>query len=65
MAGHLLDALRARRLIIAGSITGVLDASSRTIPLLDPAAIERLVSGGTATAGMIVAAGLRAGLAGE
>lgn len=53
MAGHLAGSLRARRLIIAGSTAGVLDASGRTIPLLDPAAIEHLVSGGTATAGMI------------
>jgi acetylglutamate kinase len=53
MAGHLAGRLRARRLIIAGSTAGVLDASSRTIPLLDPAAIEQLVSAGTATAGMI------------
>ena len=53
MAGHLAGSLRARRLIIAGSTAGVLDASDRTIPLLDPAAIGQLVSGGTATAGMI------------
>jgi acetylglutamate kinase len=53
MAGHLAGSLRARRLIIAGSTAGVLDASGRTIPLLDPAAIGQLVSGGTATAGMI------------
>jgi acetylglutamate kinase len=53
MAGHLAGSLRARRLIIAGSTSGVLDASGRTIPLLDPAAIGPLVSGGTATAGMI------------
>jgi acetylglutamate kinase len=53
MAGHFARSLRARRLIMAGSTAGVLDASSRTIPLLDPAAIEQLVSGGTATAGMI------------
>ncbi len=39
MAGHLAGSLRARRLIIAGSTAGVLDASGRTIPLLDPAAI--------------------------
>ncbi len=39
--------------IIAGSTAGVLDASGRTIPLLDPAAIAQLVTGGTATAGMI------------
>jgi acetylglutamate kinase len=53
MAGHLAGRLRARRLIIAGSTAGVLDAAGRTIPVLDPAAIAQLVSGGTATAGMI------------
>jgi acetylglutamate kinase len=53
MAGHLAGGLRARRLVIAGSTPGVLDASGKTIPLLDPAAISQLVSGGTATAGMI------------
>jgi acetylglutamate kinase len=53
MAGHLAGSLRARRLVIAGSTPGVLDGSGRTIPLLDPSAITQLVSGGTATAGMI------------
>jgi acetylglutamate kinase len=53
MAGHLAGRLRARRLVIAGSTAGVLDATGRTIPLLDPAAIGQLVSGGTATAGMV------------
>lgn len=53
MAGHLAGRLRARRLVIAGSTAGVLDGSGRTIPVLDPAAIDQLVSGGTATAGMI------------
>jgi acetylglutamate kinase len=53
MAGHVAGSLRARRLIIAGSTAGVLDASGRTIPQLDPTAIGKLVSGGTATAGMI------------
>jgi acetylglutamate kinase len=53
MAGHLAGRLRARRLIIAGSTAGVLNAEGRTIPLLDPAAIGQLVFGGTATAGMI------------
>ena len=53
MAGHLAGRLRARRLVIAGSTPGVLDASGRTIPLLDPTAIGQLVAGGTATAGMI------------
>jgi len=53
MAGHLAGRLRAGRLVIAGSTAGVLDATGRTIPLLDPAAIGQLVAGGTATAGMI------------
>ena len=53
MAGHLAAVLRARRLVIAGSTAGVLDAHGRTVALLDPAAIARLVTSGTATAGMI------------
>ena len=53
MAGHLAAVLRARRLVIAGSTPGVLDENGKTVALLDPAAIERLVTGGTATAGMI------------
>jgi len=53
MAGHLAAALHARRLVIAGSTPGVLDADGRTVALLDPAAIAALVSSGTATAGMI------------
>src|SRR5204863_4658431 len=53
MAGHLAGALRARRLVIAGSTAGVLDNAGKTVGLLDPAAIATLVSSGTATAGMI------------
>ncbi len=53
MAGHVAGALRARRLIIAGSTAGVLDETGRTVPLLDPGAIAKLVNSGTATAGMI------------
>jgi acetylglutamate kinase len=53
MAGHLAASLRAGRLVIAGSTPGVLDDAGATVPLLDPPAIARLVSGGTATAGMI------------
>jgi acetylglutamate kinase len=53
MAGHLAAALSARRLVIAGSTAGVLDESGHTVALLDPAAIAKLVTGGTATAGMI------------
>jgi acetylglutamate kinase len=52
-AGHLAARLGARRLVIAGTTPGVLDDGGATVPVLDPAAIERLISGGTATAGMI------------
>jgi acetylglutamate kinase len=53
LAGHLAARLSARRLVIAGTTAGVLDAGGRTLPLLDSAAIDRLVSERTATAGMI------------
>jgi acetylglutamate kinase len=52
-AGHLAAQLGARRLIIAGMTPGVLDAGGATVPVLDPSAVERLIAGGTATAGMI------------
>ncbi len=53
MAGHLARGLRARRLVIAGSTSGVLDGAGKTLGLLDAAAIAELVNSGTATAGMI------------
>jgi acetylglutamate kinase len=53
MAGHLASMLRARRLVIAGSTAGVLDEGGNTVALLDPAAIAKFVTAGTATAGMI------------
>jgi acetylglutamate kinase len=53
LAGHLAGRLGAKRLIVAGTTAGVLGADGSTAPVLDRAAIERLVSGGTATAGMI------------
>jgi acetylglutamate kinase len=53
MAGHLAGMLCARRLVVAGSTAGVLDDEGKTVALLDPAAIARLVASGTATAGMI------------
>jgi acetylglutamate kinase len=53
LAGHLAARLGARRLTIAGTTAGVLGADGATTPVLDRATIERLVSGGTATAGMI------------
>jgi acetylglutamate kinase len=52
-AGHLAAALGARRLIVAGTTPGVLDASGATLPQLDAQAMARLVEAGTATAGMI------------
>ena len=53
LAGHLAARLGARRLTIAGTTAGVLGRDGSTTPALDAAAIERLVSEGTATAGMI------------
>ena len=52
-AGHLAARLGARRLVIAGTTPGVLDAGGATLPVLGADAIARLVSDGTATAGMI------------
>ncbi len=52
-AGHLAARLGARRLVIAGTTPGVLDADGATLPQLDTHAVTRLVGDGTATAGMI------------
>jgi acetylglutamate kinase len=53
LAGHLSARLGARRLVIAGTTPGVLDGRGATLPVLEAAALEQLVGGGTATAGMI------------
>jgi acetylglutamate kinase len=53
LAGNLASRLGARRLVIAGGTAGVLDDEGQTIATLDASGIERLVSRGTATAGMI------------
>jgi acetylglutamate kinase len=53
LAGHLAGRLGARRLVVAGTTAGVLRPDGSTVPVLDGAAIERLVSDGTATAGMV------------
>ena len=53
LAGHLAARLHARRLVIAGTTPGVLDEAGVTLPVLDVAAIDELVQGRTATAGMI------------
>jgi acetylglutamate kinase len=52
-AGHLAARLGARRLVIAGTTPGVLDADGTTMPMLGADAVARLVNDGTATAGMI------------
>jgi acetylglutamate kinase len=52
-AGHLAARLDARRLVIAGTTPGVLDAGGATLPMLSADAVTRLVNDGTATAGMI------------
>ncbi|MCE2539796.1 MAG: acetylglutamate kinase [Acidobacteria bacterium] len=53
LAGFLAARLRARRLIIAGGTAGVLDANGRTIPMVDDRAIDALIGGGQASAGMV------------
>lgn len=53
LAGTLAARLRARRLIVAGATPGVLNADGETIPALDVEDVDRLVSSGTATAGMV------------
>jgi acetylglutamate kinase len=53
LAGHLAARLGAGRLVIAGTTAGVLRPDGSTVPVLDRAAIEGLVSDGIATAGMI------------
>ena len=52
-AGHVAARLGARRLIVAGTTPGVLDAAGATLPVLEADAVARLVNDGTATAGMI------------
>jgi acetylglutamate kinase len=52
-AGYLAARLGARRLVIAGTTAGVLDDTGATVRVLEPAAIDRLIHAGTATAGMV------------
>jgi acetylglutamate kinase len=52
-AGHIAGRLGARRLVIAGTTPGVLDEAGTTVPVLEPAGIERLIGSRTATAGMV------------
>ena len=52
-AGHLAARLAARRLVIAGTTAGVLDADGATIAGLGRSSMARLLADGTATAGMV------------
>jgi acetylglutamate kinase len=52
-AGHLAARLGARRLVIAGTTAGVLNDAGGTVPVVEPQGLHRLISDGTATAGMI------------
>jgi acetylglutamate kinase len=53
MACRLAAALGDCDLAIAGATAGVLDGEGRSIRVLDATGIDRLISGGTATAGMV------------
>jgi acetylglutamate kinase len=53
MAAAIAARLNARRLVIAGTTPGVLDAAGTTIRSAGPSDIAQLVNVGTATAGMI------------
>ncbi len=52
-AGDLAARLGAHRLVVAGTTPGVLDDAGATVRTIEPQAMERLISSGTATAGMI------------
>jgi len=53
LAAHLAGALGARRLVIAGGTSGVLDETGRTIPHLTTREALRLVRRGVANKGMV------------
>lgn len=53
MAASVASRLGARRLVIAGATAGVFDEQGATLPLLDAAAIRRMVTSGAASAGMV------------
>jgi acetylglutamate kinase len=53
LAGNLAARLRVKRLVIAGATAGVLGHKGRTVTELDGASIDKLVSSGTATHGMV------------
>ena len=53
LAGSLAARLKAKRLVIAGGTAGVLDKRGQTIPRLNGTHIAKLVTSGTANAGMV------------
>jgi len=53
LAAHLAASLGARRLVIAGGTSGVLDESGHTVPRLDSKAAARMIRAGTANKGMV------------
>jgi len=53
LAAHLASSLGAKRLVIAGGTSGVLDAAGQTIERLDSRAAARMIKAGTANKGMV------------
>jgi acetylglutamate kinase len=53
LASHLAGTLGAKRLVIAGGTSGVLDTAGRTIDRLTTSAANRLIKSGTANKGMV------------
>lgn len=53
LAGSLAARIKAKRLVIAGATAGVLDKRGQTIPRLNKTHIAKLVTSGTANAGMV------------
>jgi acetylglutamate kinase len=53
LASHLASALGAKRLVIAGGTSGVLDAAGDTIPRLTTRDAAALITAGTANKGMV------------
>jgi acetylglutamate kinase len=53
LASHLAGALRARRLVIAGGTSGVLDEQGGTIPRLTARDATKMIKAGTANRGMV------------
>jgi acetylglutamate kinase len=53
LAAHLAAALRAERLIIAGTTAGVLDAAGRTMPALALEEVDAMTASGAAHSGMV------------